>query len=521
MYRYYVVVTDPDHKDDVHIELTSPSTGDSNIPDRPVECVNPRPQSDHNAEYILTPEEAEALKNDPRIWDAHRDPLELGAKIVHHNIVTGTFSKDTTRIIPQENNWGLARCIATADPFGAQTTLTNFSYTLDGTGVDIVFLDTGILKFHPEFSVNPDGTGGSRVVDIDWKQFGIMTGNPGSSWMGDSDGHGTNVASIAAGNTNGWAKKANIYMINIIDSTINSNTYTDPLSALETVQAFHLAKTPNKFGWRAPTICSQSWGYDQAYTNMTGTNYQGTLHPTIGPNPIYGQIPPYGGTLAQASHGIRVTAIEAQILACQRSGIIFTASAGNNSMKIDVPGGADYNNYWIDSGNNKYYYHQGTTPGAATGVICVGALSQAGVPEHKISFSSTGPRINVFSPGNYIMGAYSSSTYIFNAVVDTRSSVSTSTANTNFYLNKISGTSQACPQVAGIVACLMQARPFYNQSMVNNWIAQNSTPNLLNETFYGATTSTVYLNYASLQGGANAILYQPFNGPNPTTISTS
>jgi hypothetical protein len=348
-----------------------------------------------------------------------------------------------------------------------------------------------------------------------------MTGNPGSSWMGDSDGHGTNVASIAAGNTNGWAKNANIYSINVIDSIINSNTYTDPLSALETVQAFHLAKTPNKFGWRAPTICSNSWGYNQSYTNITGTNYQGTMHPAVTPNSAYGQVPPYGGTLADATHGLRVTAIEAQILACQNAGVIFVGSAGNDSMKIDVPGGADYNNYWMDSGHNKYYYHQGTTPSAATGVLCVAALSQAGVPEHKISFSSTGPRINVVAPGNYIMGAYSSSTYTFSAVVDSRSSVSTSTANTNFYLNKISGTSQACPQVTGIVACLTQARPFYNQSMVNNWISQNSTPNLLNETYYGATTSTVYLNYASLQGGVNAILYQPFNGPNPTNISTS
>jgi hypothetical protein len=119
------------------------------------------------------------------------------------------------------------------------------------------------------------------------------------------------------------------------------------------------------------------------------------------------------------------------------------------------------------------------------------------------------------------MGACTSSTYTFDAIADPRSTVSTSSASTTFYLNKISGTSQAAPQVAGVVACLMQARPFYNQTMVNQWIQQNSTANILNETYYGATTSTVYLNYASLQGGSNAVLYQPFNGPNPTSIKTS
>jgi hypothetical protein len=519
MHRYYVVVKDPQYKEEVYDELVN-KEGNQFIPHREVDCVDEHSASEYNGEFMLSDEEADRLKDDPRIWDVHRDPLEMGAKIVGHNVVVGGFSKDTTGVAVGENNWGLARCIYRSEPFGSNTTLTNFSYTLDGTGVDIVFLDSGILKFHPEFAQNPDGTGGSRVVDIDWKQFGIMTGNPTSSWMGDSDGHGTNVASIAAGNTNGWAKKANVYMINIIDSTVNSNTYTDPLSALQTVRAFHNAKTPNKFGWKRPTICSNSWGYNQSYTNMTGTFYQGTMHAAVGPNPQYGQVPSYGDILANATHGIRITAIEAEILSGQNAGIIFVGSAGNDSMKIDVPSGADYNNYWIDRSGFKYYYHRGSTPTAATGVICVGALSTA-IPEHKIGFSSTGPRVDVVAPGSLIMGAYSSSTYAFDAIADPRSTVSTSSASTTFYLNKISGTSQAAPQVAGVIACLVQARPFYNQSMVNQWVQQNSTANILNETYYGATTSTVYLNYASLQGGSNAVLYQPFNGPNPTSIKTS
>ena len=520
MFRYYVVVKDPQFKDEIYDELVNKG-GHEFVPDREVECVNDHPGSTYNGEFMLTDEEADALRQDPRIWDVHRDPLEMGAVIRKFTVDPArNFSKDTNQINATEVNWGLLRSIFRSDPYGSSTsTVSTWNYTLDGTGVDLVFLDTGILKYHPEFAKNEDGTGGSRVVDIDWAQFGIMTGNPGTSWVGDSDGHGTNVASIAAGITNGWAKGASIYSINIIDSTVNSNTYTDPLSAYQTVRAFHNAKTPNKFGWKRPTVISNSWGYEQQYTGMVSTNYQGSTYSNTTPNSLYGQVPTQGAAQNTAAHGIRVTAIEAEILACQNAGIVFVASAGNNSHKIDVVGGADYNNYWSDNVGTRNYYHRGTTPGAATNVICVGALSHT-LPEHKISFSCTGPRIDVYAPGNYIMGAYSSSTYYFNAIPDPRSSVSTTT-NTTFYLNKISGTSQAAPQVAGVVACLLQARPFYTQKLVNQWLTSNATANSLNETYYGATTSTVYLNYASLQGGANAQLYHPFSGANPTTITSS
>lgn len=517
-HRYYVVVKDPAFKDEIYEELVTRG-GNEFVPDREVECVDDHPHSTYNGEFLLSEEEAEALQQDPRIWEVHRDPRDFGAVLKPFNIVTGKFSKDTSGVSADELNWGLARCIATSEPFGAESTLTNFSYTLDGSGVDIVFLDSGILKYHPEFAVNKDGTGGSRVVDIDWATYGIMSGNPGTSWVGDSDGHGTNVASIAAGVTNGWAKGAKIYAINIIDSVVNSNTYTDPLSALQTVRAFHNAKPTDKYGWKRPTICNNSWGYAQPYSNMTATVYQGTTYPAVSPNPIYGQVPSQGDVLANATHGVRFTAIDAEILACQNAGVIFTGAAGNDSMKIDVPTGTDYNNYWIDSSRNKHYYHRGSTPGSATDVICVGSMSHA-IPEHKIGSSATGPRVNVVAPGNYIMGAYVNSSYIFSAVADPRSSVSTS-SQTTFYLNKISGTSQATPQVTGVVACLLQARPYYTQLLVNQWVTQTTTKSILNETYYGPTTSTIYLNYASLQGGTNAILYQPFNNPNPTTISST
>jgi len=517
-YRYYVVVQDPNHKPSVHQDLTAP-TGTEFVPDRPIVCQNPMWHSQYNGVYYLEPEEAEVLKADPRIWDVHRDPADLGYLPQPTSLTTANFTKPGYANTNTDVNWGLYRSINRAEPFGVNTsTIAAFTWNLDGNGVDVVFMDTGIIKYHPEFAVNADGTGGTRVVEVNWSTYGVIPGTGVTSWVGDNDGHGSNVASIACGNTQGWARASNIYSFNIIDPTLS--TYTDPISAMQTMLLWHNAKPTTSTGYKRPTVCSNSWGYNAQYANMTGTFWQGTMYPAVTPNATYGQVSSDGSVPAlntsTTTFGLRITAIEAEILACQNAGIIFTAAAGNQAMKCDVPGGVDYNNYWIDNSYSKYYYHQGTTPGAATGVICVGATSYA-LPEHKISFSNTGPRIDVFAPGAGIMGAYTNTPYITPAVVDARSgNISTSTTAT-FYLNKIDGTSQACPQVTGVVACLLESRPWYRQWQATQWIHDNALLNTLNESYYGGAG---YVQFAAMQGAVNRQLYQPFNSPYPWSITS-
>jgi hypothetical protein len=517
-YRYYVVVTDPADKPSIHQDLTA-SWGADCIPNRPIVCDRPLQHSLHNGIYYLYPEEAELLKNDPRVWDVHRDPVEIGIVPKPSTLTTGTFAKYGYANTNTDVNWGLLRSISKTEPFqGATATNAAFTFNLDGNGVDVVFMDSGIIKYHPEFAVNPDGTGGTRVVETNWSIYGVIPGNGITSWVGDNDGHGSNVASIACGNTQGWARRASIYSFNIIDPTLP--TYTDPISALQTIRLWHNAKPTTSTGYKRPTVCSNSWGYDIQYANMTGTFWQGTLYPETGPKAIYGQISSDGSLPAANTSttvfGTRITAIEAEILACQNAGIIFTGAAGNQAMKCDIPGGTDYNNYWIDNTNAKYYYHRGTTPSAATGVICVGAISYV-LPEHKISFSNTGPRIDIFAPGSAIMGAYLNKVYADPAVVDKRSgNISTSTTAT-FYLNKVDGTSQSCPQVTGVVACLLESRPWYQSWQVLQWIKDNALVNTLSETYYGGAG---YVQFAGLQGAANKQLYQPFNNPYPWSITS-
>ena len=196
------------------------------------------------------------------------------------------------------------------------------------------------------------------------------------------------------------------------------------------------------------------------------------------------------------------------------AGVIVVSAAGNNAYKIDLPSGQDYNNYFNGSSSNAY--HQGTTPSACPGVICVGAMDNK-TPDHKVYFSCTGPRVDIYSPGVMIMGAYSSATYVSAAIHDPR--------NTSYYLNKISGTSQATPNVTGLSTLYLSLRPQSTATDLLKWLASVSVKGQLNESYYvGYTLSGVnigtgtYTNLASLQGSVNGILYLPYHLPNPLTI---
>ncbi len=119
--------------------------------------------------------------------------------------------------------------------------------------------------------------------------------------------------------------------------------------------------------------------------------------------------------------------------------------------------------------------------------------------ERKSNFSETGPGVHIYAPGSMIMGAYANKPYFTNAVPDPR--------NSSFYLNKASGTSMACPQVTGVLACLLQARPTATAAECLSWLIENSTTNALDENPSGGIG---YGNNFYLQGGNNRILKTPF-----------
>ena len=155
--EYVVVVNRGEDLEAFDAELEA-STGEGPIPNRTVEVANPRPGSDRMTHWMLTDDEAEELKNDPRVLCVEippdqRDDIEIGYAARQ----TGTFYRGSN-LQSSYVNWGLRRCTADDNStFGFQTTLAgDYDYAIDGTGVDIVIQDSGIQADHPEWNSTKD-----------------------------------------------------------------------------------------------------------------------------------------------------------------------------------------------------------------------------------------------------------------------------------------------------------------------------------------------------------------------------
>jgi hypothetical protein len=518
LHKFFVVVDDPAYREEIHQELMS-ARGNDVIPERAVEPHNLLEGSEYNGIFYLTQEEADLLMSDIRVRAVHRDPLEIGVRKSALGTRAGVYWRDgSVTIANTHKNWGLIRSNFQYNNYSnLNTTSSQFTYNLDGTGVDIIVMDSGVEPGHPEFAVNADGTGGSRVIDHDWTQYGYITSVPAGGFLGDYDGHGSNCASIAAGNTCGWAPGAKIYSLRCVpgDSvySIYDGRFLDILDNFDcwrSIRAFHAAKTVDPItGYKRPTVVTASFGYNYRYTRVTAITYQGNTYSVSTTTGAYGTIGvPQGGI---GIHGYRYIAEDAEIASTIAAGIIVVSAAGNDRHKIDVPGGQDYNNTWTDNFGWSEYYHRGATPSATAGVINVGCMAAfantVANSEHKRNFSCAGPRVDIWAPGDYIMGAYANAPYAVNAIADPR--------NSAYYLNKISGTSQACPQVSGVISCVLQMRPWFTATDVLNWLKAVSPPWPVNESYYGGSG---YTNFGSLQGGPNRALYMPYNLPDPVTI---
>jgi hypothetical protein len=185
----------------------------------------------------------------------------------------------------------------------------------------------------------------------------------------------------------------------------------------------------------------------------------------------------------------RVGAIDADCVDLINNGIILCGAAGNYYMYNDRSGGVNYDNY-LRSGLSFGYYMRGPSPAAADGVIHVSAVD-ATVSERKVDFSNAGPRTDIFAAGTNIMGAYYSG-----GVADTRDG--------NYQKGKMSGTSQATPQVTGLLACALETYPNMSASEALTYAQTYANQSVLSQpafsTAYGASN---YLSYNSLYGGPN------------------
>lgn len=464
------------------------------VPDRTVDCCNRKPLSRRTTGYMLTETEAQHLLDDPRVMGVEVD-AGFAVKDVYAT-QTGSFSRSTT-VNANFVNWALRRCVVG----GVESTVGNtHTYNLDGTGVDVVIQDNGVMRGHPEFE---DANGVTRLNEIDWYAVTGVSGSMPSSHYGDVGSHGTHVASTVAGKTYGWAKNAQIYSVRFDQLPTGDE--------MDLIRVWHQQKTNGR-----PTIVNASWGYRWYYPgslNQSGSfteiNYRGVNKGTVR-STSYGMI--------NQTHNIAGYAvIDAALEDLTDAGVIYVKAAGNYYHKQELVGGADYNNFYRCSANwaggivpagQPIYYHRPGSP-HSDDTIVVGNVDETptNLIENCASSSEKGPRVDIWAPGSYITAATNSTGY------GSRNSVYP--FNSNYKIARISGTSMASPQVCGVLACFLQINPTATAQDCKNWLS-NFSQSVMN---IGDGTGTDYTNYNSTQGGDNKFLYMPYNSASVLTIT--
>ena len=434
--------------------------GTSNIPDRECHCCRRRSIS-RNTVYKLTYAEAEKLA-DERVAAVELTPEEQGLKPVPLAWQdTSTHYDKRTESNSQDIQWGLVRQLVKTNPtgwgVGADLDLTRkVTSQYSGKNVDVVIMDDGCpFPSTFEYAQNADGTGFPRLVQYNWyKHIPELTpSKPAAVYdysftaTGNSprtQEHGAHCMGTTAGNTQGWARDANIYFLSFYDDYYGGSGQADlhDASPMDFVRAWHNSKPINpKTGVKNPTIINNSWGYNATTfttSRVSSITYRGnTYSPTSGSGSAGTAV--WDNTLLDnfwcTISTTRNAAADADFEDMINDGIIVVASAGNDNSFMDVPGGPDYNNeftMWNSSGSSStvYYPHRGPTPGAASGVICVGAAGAhneatgasiydaTGVEQqdYRAEFSNFGPRCDIWGSGSAIQSVWNSADDLYDNI---------------------------------------------------------------------------------------------------------
>ena len=474
-----------------------------------------RPVS-RNTHYWMTDEQAQELKNDPRVWDVDLRPEDRGIfpesyATIQDNLtpfqMNGTFWKGDTQGSPtidtvNDKDWGKLHVAGNAaqrdkNVFG----LISGGGTIekkpdvadifsDGRNVDIVICDDPVTASCNEWSSNTHETRfvlyewfnelNSIVGSIDDDSQTLPTGDVYYYNQAENlEGHGTHVTGTVAAKHYGWAPEANIYACQILgtwpSSPQNNITGGQNMPALllfDYLRAFHRKKKINPVtGFKNPTITNHSWGYsigtslENAFepaittSDIIEINYQGVQYDVNNPNPS-------GWTMAgiEADFGIgatkwkipsNITSVNADVYDAIQDGIVIISAAGNSNFHAVYPSDFNYDNYVRFSGYNgeaPVYFNRGSSPSSADDCIMVGALDNSHQFKRS-SYSNFGPRIDVFAPGNNIISTWGDP----NVLTDGGGIVDQKWQGAD-WVWPIQGTSMASPQVTGVAALIAGAR---------------------------------------------------------------
>ena len=466
-----------------------------------------------NTHYWMTDEQAEELKQDPRVWDVDLRPEDKG---IYPKICKTTTDETVPRYFEgsfwkgggidplNDHSWGYVHTIG--DPalpnngkqqFGSSggnysrhvsTIFANpyeNSAWSDGRNVDIVVCDDPVssdcsdwMGFEANRFVSYQWFNelNTEVSSIDDDGQTLPTGNVTYySNQTNPEYHGTHVAGTCAGNFYGLANQANIYGLQIL-GTMPSGQTLPTLLLYDYLRAFHKKKPINPVtGYKNPTISNHSWGYSTETSleaefptgivigNVVEVNYRGVQYNASNPNPsgwtMAGLEIDFGIAPTKWSIPVTLTSVNADVEDAIEDGIVIICAAGNDNFHVVPQGDQDYNNFVIFQGYNSnapIYFNRGMSPASAPNAIMVGSLG-SDAQFKRSSFTNFGPRIDVFAPGSNIISTWGSPAAITGpragqGIVDTKYSGGTD------WMYPISGTSMASPLVASVAAMVANAR---------------------------------------------------------------
>jgi subtilisin family serine protease len=291
----------------------------------------------------------------------------------------------------------------------------NSETSLTGEGVDIYVIDTGVNILHPQF----EPWGSRRATGCLYDAY-----KPCPSWYQqknkkkyiscgfDRNGHGTYIASIAAGKTVGVAPKAQVLSVHVSDSSHIPSSGWYPYKMFNLILEHHEKRSKNN-NQKKTAIISFNWG-----SKWTAREAEFKFF----------------NKMAQA-------------------GLLFVTSAGN------------------DNRDSCEEWPAGIEQKEVGSLVSVGATN---MHDERASFSNWGACIDLFAPGEQVLGASNENRQAMYGQEGEPWYLKQSRGQLDV-LKVSRGTSISAPYVAGAAALLLQLWPTLPPRDLRNLLVYLST----------------------------------------------